>query len=271
MKNQDQDKLLQGWARRQARTTAESDGELAGRISAELRRQQIAQFASTRPAQTPAAFWVPRLAWAAAGALLMLAAVTILPRSDDRPETLASMSLDHALPRPIVADVPVVAGGDVAVEKRVLSELRRVFGPQLLGFADSRHGLQLALGNDPAAAALAPQSFVRVHCALVKRQAGAPAWQTVWQTTAVVQAQERLEIRPQERTDVILSLWCLPLNGAGVLVDSQLEMSAPLRFSHTGSDFCPTGRGARAFGLTDGDTEYQFVIVADVIKNGDLS
>jgi hypothetical protein len=214
---------------------------------------------------------LPRLAWAAAGALLMLAAVTILPRSGDRPETRTATSLDRAASRPDVVEIPVIASRDVAVEKRMLSELRRVFGPQLVGFADSRHDLQLALGSNPAVAELTPQPYVRVHCALVKRQTGTPAWQTVWQTTAVVQAQERLEVRPQGMAGVTLSLWCLPLNGAGVLVDSQLEMSAPLRFSHSGSDFCPKGRGARAFGLTDGDTEFQFVIVADVIRNGDLS
>lgn len=253
MKTHELDTRLRAWAAAADAGAPDTTATLVPRVQAALRRECAA---GSVPAHAGGHLeipvWLGRLGWATAGvAIGLLIGVLWLRSPSDSATAMARQPAD---------DMRWPGNGQGEPKAGALAgQLTALFGPALNGYVETSRDLTLALASQ--AAEPASKQWVRVEFALFRRAGAGAPWQSAWHAAAVVRAEERVELRTDGGTQLVL--WALPVNGDAVLVESEMDLKLPrLAFRHEGSDLCQRGRPSRMLQFDDETGTFRLMIRA---------
>ncbi|MCE9614281.1 MAG: hypothetical protein K8T26_08395 [Lentisphaerae bacterium] len=240
------DERLRRWRRMHLATDTHL-ATLAQIISEDLRRH--AQAEDRRPAAADTVGFGIKLAYAAAGAMVMAAALVLWPERAGGPA--------HALPVPALATLD---GGRLAAHSQVFREMQHLFADQLRWVSETDR--QIDFGVAPAAGETAAVSAgdarpVCVRFTAVVRQPATDAWVPVWYQDVVLRCEDRISVRSGVDDGGTLGLWVYRLDDGRLAVETDLDVVAPVALRAHVDTVMDLGTPAQVLSMREGDTEYR--------------
>ena len=235
--------MLHDWADRQAPDPAQLHA-LEARIVA-ARRSGVAPSALPHGGAHPLHF-DPRqrhLLYFAAGIAATLAAVALWQVFATGRRGLA----------PLLREESGLFAGRRPSMVRVFDETERLFGSNLQWFAQSGHCTELGVSDTSAAGQDAQPMVIRI--AVLRRTSTTP-WRRIWVADIVARPDDAIEWTPDGESGNRVSLWLHRLDCGAALLESRLDLQAPMRMQAETREVLRFGAAATAARVRRGDVEY---------------
>ena len=241
----DADKMLRDWADRCAHDASQLRA-LEARIVATYRSgTPSSDRALPRGGTRPLLFNARRrhLLYFVAGIAATLTAAALW-------QVLAIRSHDLA---PLLREESGLFAGRRPSMARVFDESERLFGSNLQWFAQSGHCTGLGVSDAPVAGQAAQAMVVRIA---VLRRAGGMPWRRVWVGDVVARPDDAIEWAPEGEPGNHISLWLHRLDSGAALLESRLDLQAPMKMQAETREVLRFGAAATAAHMRRGDVEY---------------
>ena len=134
---------------------------------------------------------------------------------------------------------------------RVFGETERLFGPNLQWVAQSGCRGDLSVAATPGADG---QAMV-VRLAVLRRDDGTP-WRRLWVADIVARPDDLVEWSPDGLPGNRVSLWMHRLDSGAALLESSLDLQAPMKMQAETSEVLRFGAAATAARVRRGDVEF---------------